>query len=144
MSPAPRTQLLTVPADAGWVETGANIELGDRLVIAAEGTVVLIDGGGPITPVGGSIRCDRDEAEARSGMTFALECLLDSAPFGALIGRIGDGSPFLVGSAADVTADRGGPLLLAVNDCCSLEDNSGALTVQVLHESSGFRHTQQP
>lgn len=131
----PHTQTITVLADAGWVEMGTIVEPGDRLVITAAGTVVLIDGGGPITPVGGSIRCDRDEAEARSGMTFALECLLDGAPFGALIGRSGNDSPFLVGSAADLTADRRGPLLLAVNDCCSLDDNAGAFTVTLVRDA---------
>lgn len=132
----PRTQTITVPAAAGWVETGAIIAPGNRLVIAAEGTVVLIDGGGPITAAGGAIRCDRDKAEARAGMRFDLACLLDGAPFGAVIGRIGDGPPFLIGSAADLTADRGGPLLLAVNDCCSLDDNAGAFSVTLVRYAS--------
>jgi hypothetical protein len=60
------------------------------------------------------------------------ECLLDGAPYGALIGKIGNGTPFLIGSTRWMTAAEGGTLYLAVNDnYIYYEDNSGTYTVTI-------------
>ncbi len=42
---------------------------------------------------------------------------MENAPFGALVGKIGDnGTPFLIGSQFSFTPEASGDLYLAVND----------------------------
>ncbi len=57
------------------------------------------------------------------------ECLLPSAQFGSLIGKIGNsGEWFFIGSQQTITADRSGELILAVNDTIHA-DNEGSFSV---------------
>jgi hypothetical protein len=50
----------------------------------------------------------------------------------ALIGRIGDGEPFLVGNGDTFQDDFGGRLFLRINDCDEgLYDNSGTIKVRI-------------
>jgi hypothetical protein len=52
-------------------------------------------------------------------------------PVGGLIGRVGNGRPFAIGSTrAPITMPNGGRLFLAVNDD-DIRDNSGGFDVQI-------------
>jgi hypothetical protein len=130
--PAQVRHQISLPAQAGWVKTAISLTAGQLVAIRAQGAVILIDGGGPIAPAGTAEGCTKARAEAQAGMRFTLDCLLDQAPYGALIGRIGDtGAPFVIGAAAQLIAPASGELELAVNDCCALDDNQSTFTVLV-------------
>jgi hypothetical protein len=59
-----------------------------------------------------------------------VKCPLLGANYGALIGRIGEGETFLVGSRLEFTPEEEGDLYLTINDWeCS--DNSGSFTVTI-------------
>jgi hypothetical protein len=58
--------------------------------------------------------------------------LLPGVDYGALIGRIGSGAPFLVGSNLSTAADSSGELSLGVNDLQS-DDNTGAFSAQIYY-----------
>ncbi len=55
---------------------------------------------------------------------------LPSAPLGALIGRIGEGEPFLIGNQLTFEAPQTGTLAAQINDTW-LGDNLGALSVEI-------------
>ena len=56
---------------------------------------------------------------------------LPAAPVGALIGRINNGAPFLIGSGTSLLRmPASGRLMLGINDD-AFDDNSGAFTVAV-------------
>ena len=59
--------------------------------------------------------------------------LLDEAPLGALVGRIGEnGSPFLIGQLRTLTATNDGALFLGFNESLGqTNDNDGAFTVRI-------------
>ncbi len=80
----------------------------------------------------------------RTGSVPRSACLLATAPFGALIGKIGgstaglsDGYVFPVGACCVIDVGEGsipktGPLFLTINDALEgLEDNDGSIKVQI-------------
>ena len=69
-------------------------------------------------------------AEGFEGEYRSVGLPLTNAPVGALVGRVGDGEPFLVGDEIRFRAGDSGALRLMINDQ-SLEDNFGALRVEV-------------
>ena len=109
---------LRVSADEPWTDTGLDLRLGDRVTIEyvsgewspwpGESYDALGSGGDP--------RCD---CNVILGVSHA-----------ALIGRIGDGQPFLVGEEYAGAAGETGRLYLGMNDT-RLEDNSGSIRVRV-------------
>jgi len=56
--------------------------------------------------------------------------LLPSATVGVLIGRIGEGTPFVVGTSTTHTAETDGMLQLSINDW-GFEGNTGSVMVQI-------------
>ena len=66
-------------------------------------------------------------------------CLAPGLGNDALVGKIGSGRPFRIGSTASILADSGGILYLGINDtanCGGCLDNDGSWTVTVQVESS--------
>jgi hypothetical protein len=60
------------------------------------------------------------------------DCLLNGAPYGALIGKIGNGTPFIIGSGMGKKVSEDGTLQLAINDqMIYYEDNSGSYSVTI-------------
>jgi hypothetical protein len=109
---------VNVPGTSAGTKTGLYLIAGDFVSLAASGTVNTLppSAGNNATPNGNGFPCT-------SG------CMLPSAQFGALIGRVGPNGPwFLVGSNRTFTSSGTGMLYLAVNDTLHA-DNLGQFTV---------------
>ena len=121
--PPPETTLsFSVRADLGWQDTGVSVRPGDTLAVRhvsgewcpwPEGCA---DGLG----VGGDPGCDCN--------------LLLGASHGALIGRVGDARPFLVGNDFLYRMGGTGTLFLMINDRNRF-DNTGQIVVQIRQSS---------
>jgi hypothetical protein len=106
---------VVVAGTSADTRTGFYVLPGDVIILDASGTVNTLppDSGSLATPAGNGSPC-------------VASCLLPSAQFGALIGRIGEqGSWFLVGFHKTLTASGAGMLHLAVNDTV-YDNNIGA------------------
>lgn len=112
-----------VSANERWQSTGAMVRDGDIVSIDYMAGTWTVRGG----PAG-----ERNPAgpNGYQGEYLSVGLPLTSAPVGALVGRIGNGAPFLVGRGARFRAGEGGFLKLMINDQ-SLGDNRGALQVKV-------------
>ena len=112
---------VTIAGTSADTRTGFYVLPGDSIVIDATGTVNTLppDSGSLATPAGNGAPCN-------------ASCLLPSAQFGALIGRIGEQGPwFFVGFHKTMTVSgTGGMLHLAVNDSV-YENNIGAFNAAV-------------
>ncbi len=110
---------ITVPANVFWTSTGIIVNRNTRLTIQGTGDIML--SAGASSGVGGS------PAATVAGIKYPLQ----GAPAGALIGRIGNGAPFLIGgSPQPMTFKQTGPLVLGINDDV-VADNSGSYYVTV-------------
>jgi hypothetical protein len=116
---------VAVAGTSADTRTGFYVLPGDAIVLDATGTVNTLPpgSGNGATPAGNGFPC-------------TASCLLPSAQFGALIGRIGEqGSWFLVGSHKTLTASGAGMLHLAVNDTIH-NDNLGGFNANVTVSAS--------
>jgi hypothetical protein len=123
----PKTTKITlhVPATEIWYNTALQIQYYQSIIFTASGTISTYTGQ-PLGDIPGP------EGGSACGMLDGSSCLLDGAPYGALIGKIGNGIPFFIGSTRWMTAPQGGTLYLAVNDnYIYYEDNSGAYIVTI-------------
>jgi hypothetical protein len=111
---------ISVPAQAGWVETGLRVAPGQTLNLIAAGTVNLKSG----APEANSTA---DGLLPNSCME--ADCLAPGETYGALVGRI-DNIPFRVGTVLEIPINSGGELFLAVNDA-SYADNTGNFIVTI-------------
>jgi len=109
---------LLVNAAEGWQDSGFEVQAGDRLIIRYLSGQWSPWPGQAYDAVG-------------SGGDPACRCnVMEAVSHAALIGRIGENDPFLVGSRYEHVVGESGPLLLRINDA-DLNDNSGALEVLV-------------
>jgi Ca2+-binding EF-hand superfamily protein len=111
-------QVVVVNATERWVDTGIDLVAGENITIRSEGTVRLSDNW-------------NDSATAAGATRRAANAPMPNHPAGALIARVGNGSPIFLGDttgARNVTT--GGRLYLSVNDD-HLADNSGQLRVTI-------------
>jgi hypothetical protein len=106
----------------GFVDTGVVLRGGDRVTIEATGTI-NDDPAHPENQWGpeGTPRGDPDQASGDPRLDF---------PHAALIGRVGDGDPFLVGRRFISESSPAGPLWLRINDGRA-DDNSGSFDVSI-------------
>ncbi len=109
---------VTVPAGAQWTGTG--------LRAAPRARVKIRYLGGQWSPWPG----DRYDAIGFGGDPRCDCNVILGVSHAALIARIGDGPPFLVGESLDFHAGESGELFLGINDT-DLADNSGSLEVEV-------------
>jgi len=114
-----RGRMVTVDASERWVDTGINVERGNRITLTAEGTVRLSTNGNDISTPAGSATGRR-----------AVNAPLADQIAGALIARIGSSAPIFVGANATIDAPTSGRLYLSVNDD-HLLDNTGSYQVTV-------------
>ena len=130
----PRVQAATspvrVPAGAEWVNTGILVAQGQAVYLDTQGVAITA----PLKWYPGAI-------SGPDGQVWNLgcgeyqgappPCALDHAPYGALVGRVGQyGDPFMIGGASSVTPPASGTLYLAVNDNLgSYSDNLAGFTV---------------
>jgi hypothetical protein len=117
----------TVSVDAtqeDWQDTGIFLRAGDHVVIDGSGTVDLDKN----TPNYDNTPPDGDVAE-----TATSNFLLPGANVGALIGKIDNGDPFVVGDLLTIdSVASSGELFLAVNDSFfGFTDNSGHFTADI-------------
>jgi hypothetical protein len=117
--PAPEGAV-RVPATSIWVPTNITVRRGDRLAFTASGQVKLSPEESDMANPNGSTRNRR-----------APSAPLPNELAGALIGRVGNSAPFLIGSRnVPLTMPADGQLFLGVNDD-GPNDNGGEFVVEV-------------
>jgi hypothetical protein len=104
---------IVINSSRGWVDTGIIVRSGERVSIDASGSVTLSNNGSDVAEPGGS----------RTGRR-AQSAPLPNEPAGALIARIDNGAPILVGNRRAFVANEPGRLYLTVNDDF-FNDNTG-------------------
>jgi|GEM_PF-6356266 len=127
------TEVIEIRSAERWTATGITVEAGQTYSIIATEFMKTIDYMPWTGPAGHS---SADCAEAgrtdwdcvcRSSAEWGT-CTMDETPSMILVGRIGDGSPFVVSSGGTFTADSSGELYLGANDN-TFTDNVGAYYV---------------
>jgi len=113
-------EVVRVDSRQNWNDTGMFVRAGDTITIHADGTIQLSDNPSDVS----------DPTGARSGRR-APNAPIGSAPAGALIARIGDSAPILVGANGTIaSAPATGRLFLGVNDD-HFPDNAGEFRATV-------------
>jgi|GEM_PF-3524976 len=117
-SPKLEPRLLEVRADQAWQASGISIEAGDMLIVRyVSGLWSPWPGGASdALGIGGDPRCTCN--------------VLQGVSHAALIGKVGEGEPFFVGSNFRHRMGEEGMLYFSINDN-RLTDNTGTLLVQV-------------
>jgi hypothetical protein len=112
-------QTIRVDANRGWVDTGLTVNTGDHVSFQASGEITFGRSPGQTASPDGN----------PAGRSAAYPD--PTVPVGALIGRVGNGKPFAIGTQTQPLAMPGaGRLYLSVNDN-EPGDNSGFFTVAV-------------
>ena len=110
---------VVVDARTMWMSTGVFLHQGDIVRVTAEGTWFNYPGSVK-SPEGGPQR-----------MPWGSRVLL-TAPLAALVGRIGQNSPFLLGLSRTFEANADGNLELTCNDVPGwFDDNTGQVRVRI-------------
>jgi Ca2+-binding EF-hand superfamily protein len=112
-------EIVPVDARTRWTDTGVDVRAGDQVIFRADGTVSM----------SGNANDVADPAGSRIGR-YASDVPLSQFPVGALIGRVGDSAPFIVGDRESFQVQDSGRLYLGINDGF-LGDNSGQFRVSV-------------
>lgn len=111
---------VTVQANQPWTSTGITVRKGQRVTFTTTGEVQLSDNPNDIATADGA-KDQRRAAGAPVGAALA----------GALIGRVGNGAPFPIGSNSQaITMPANGVLYLGINDD-GFADNRGNFQVVV-------------
>ena len=112
---------VVLPANACWMNSEVNVQTGQTVLIRALGTASTWDGRAGSTA---------DPKGQLKNMCGAVECPLQGANYGALIGRIEDGETFLVGAGLKFVAAGEGQLFFTINDW-KCDDNSGYFDILI-------------
>jgi eukaryotic-like serine/threonine-protein kinase len=115
---------LTLPGATQWLDTGVSLNAGDGFGIRASGTIYINPALTAESPDG-----DPNCTQA-GGPAAATEFPDPDATCYSLIGRIGDGTPFEIGSAAQLVAATAGELYIEINDNY-YPDNTGSWDVRI-------------
>jgi hypothetical protein len=110
---------IRVEANRDWTDTGITVRRGERLMVNARGDIMI--GTGLSSGVNGTTAVNTGNYPVRS------------APAAALIGRVGNSAPFVIGSQTEVTMPANGRLFLGVNDD-HFADNSGFYVVGIARQ----------
>ena len=102
---------------------------GEVFAVKASGEISLRGADGPKSSPGGTGQTD--PANTMPGV-----------PTGALIGRIGTGQPFLIGTASSIAAPAAGQLFLGINDS-NVSDNQGSYQVEIQRSAPSRRVSSQ-
>jgi len=119
-TPTPNAFHFRLPASGCWMSSEISIRAGQTVVIRASGETNTWDGreGSNGNPNG------------QIGLCGAIQCPLQGAGYGALIGRLEDLPPFFVGTTLRFTAAKDGQLYFTVNDW-QCDDNSGVFDILI-------------
>jgi LssY C-terminus len=117
------SQEVQLTGDSSWVDTGIDMQAGEKLAASAKGTLRYADQQNDTVP---------------AGMARGFKDLLRNLPFngagrGAVIGRIGDqdaSQPFLIGAKIDVTSPISGRLWIGINQLSS-DTGDGTYSVRI-------------
>lgn len=114
---------VAVMANQPWTDTGINVRAGEMLRFDVSGTIKFGNGAGDQATADGNT-----EGTARAVLRTVP---VRSMPVGGLIGRVGNGQPFAIGTAPQpIRMPVNGRLWLGINDL-SFNDNSGHFRVIV-------------
>jgi hypothetical protein len=129
--PEPVTIPVPIPGTSDWVDTTINVTTGQSFTLTAWGavnpcvnasrSVCVPHGPEGIVEIG-------TVAQADPGRTTTYP--MSDAIIAALVGRIGDGAPFYVGTGGTFIADGEGTLQFRINDS-PLENNDGSFFVEI-------------
>ena len=115
---------MVVSANQPWKDTGIVVDTGDKLFFDAQGTWAF----------GLGYSCSA--AGRTGGVYFSI---MPDLAAGALIGRIGEATPFLVGTQRYKIVETPGVLFLCINEKPSVYfDNSGCIDVTISHRKVGL------
>ena len=114
---------IVIPGTQPWTDTGLDLPPATTVTITATG-FVRIAGSDPGRGPEGSPPC----VEPINTPAPGLACL-------ALVGRIANGLPFVVGTGATFASEAGGRLYLGENDTV-FGDNSGSFTAHIVYPSA--------
>jgi hypothetical protein len=117
------SQEVQLTGDSSWVDTGIDMQAGEKLAASAAGTLRY---------------SDQQNDTAPAGMARGFKDLLRNLPFngagrGAVIGRIGDqdtSQPFLIGAKIDVMSPISGRLWIGINQLTS-DTGDGTYSVRI-------------
>jgi hypothetical protein len=113
---------INVPANQVWTNTGIPVVRGERVSFAARGNIM-------ISPTASSGPNGSPAVTSRN-----VRYPLQNAYAGALIGRVGNSAPFLIGTNTQpMVMPTNGPLMLGINDDV-ITDNSGSYSVNISRE----------
>jgi hypothetical protein len=129
VSPALAKSSITVqvPATTKWFNSRIQVKAGNQITIVASGNASTLKTSktSQSGPAGQKVLCG-------SVKTAPPPCALNYAKYGALVGKIGYGTPFLIGKKLTFTASTSGTLYLSVNDNLKYyADNKGGYKVTV-------------
>jgi hypothetical protein len=118
-----QTKSFTLEGGKVWVDTGINLEPGQRLAVTSEGSLRYADAKADNGP---------------DGLTRGFKDLIRILPYngtgrGAVIGRIGDADiaqAFVIGARKEIVAPVSGKLALGINQAES-DTGTGSYTVKV-------------
>ena len=114
---------VAVMANQPWTDTGINVRAGEMLRFEVSRTIKFGNGAGDEATADGNA-----EGTARAVLRTVP---VRSMPVGGLIGRVGNGQPFAIGTAPElIRMPVNGRLWLGINDL-SFNDNSGHFRVIV-------------
>jgi hypothetical protein len=113
----PGDQRFTVSSQQQWTATGMTFRRGEPISVTATGQIKIGGAGNPTA------------SPAGTGETHQANPV-PAVPTGALIGRIGNGQPFLIGNQDRVQAPAAGQLFLGINDS-HVQDNEGNFQVEI-------------
>jgi hypothetical protein len=113
---------IQVNGNQAWTDSGITVRRGDRIAFSTTGQVAFRQGGN----ASDSVNADGSQSESRAGAP------VQNIGVGGLIGRVGTGTPFAIGSNSQpITMPANGRLYLGINDA-GVGDNSGAFVVTIV------------
>jgi len=116
-APTGNQKAIVIPGNTQWVDTGINASRGQIVNFSSSGEIQLSGNPDDKAAPAGSL-LGRTEFRAPMRSTLA----------GALIGRIGNGRAFGIGTQTSLSMPESGRLFLGVNDP-NVRDNSGSFAV---------------
>lgn len=138
--PGAAVTAVTVFADRDWLDTGVELRSGDTLNMRRiSGSWTYWHGTVPMHDADGAARPHRYVCTDHIPAAACNE-MVPGAAKGALVARVGNGPPFLVGEHRQTRVDRSGALMLRINDgplAADLADNTGSIQVEVSRRAGG-------
>ena len=110
---------IVLAASQGWADTGRTVRRNQRVTFEASGEIHFGSGAEQVATPGG-----------KGGDASQPTLPVPQSGVGALIGRINNGAPFMIGAGGTVTMPAAGRLFIGVNDR-ELSDNTGTYTVTI-------------